>query len=194
MTITSLGTACGAAFLLALVACGAIRDFAARRALVDLPNERSLHTLPVPRLGGVGIAVGVWSVMAAVLVLTPGRAAKDLLVWLAASVVTAATGLVDDLRPVSAGARMAIQLVIALAFTLVIGAPAQIVLAEGVVLSLPVWATTAIWVVWIVGVLNIYNFMDGMDGLAGAQAISAGLAVAVGLAAHGHTDLALLAG
>ena len=194
MTITSLGAACGAAFLLALIACGLIRDFAARRALVDLPNERSLHTLPVPRLGGVGIAIAVWAVMGAVLVLGPGRPAKDVLVWLAASVVTAATGLVDDLRPVSAGVRMAIQLAIALAFTLVIGAPAQIALAEGVTLSLPVWATTAVWVVWIVGVLNIYNFMDGMDGLAGSQAIGAGLALAVGLAAHGHNDLALLAG
>ena len=172
-----------------------IRDFAARRALVDVPNERSLHTLPVPRLGGVGIAVGVWGVMGAVLALSPGRAANDVLVWLAASVVTAATGLVDDLRPVSASVRMAIQVVIALGFTLLIGAPAQIVLAEGVVLSLPVWATTLVWVVWIVGVLNIYNFLtDEMDRLAGAQAITAGLAVAVGLFAHGHTDLALLAG
>ena len=194
MSLTFLGVACGAAFLLALVACDLIRDFAARRALVDVPNERSLHTLPVPRLGGVGIAVGVWGVMGAVLALAPGRAAKDMLVWLVASVVTAATGLVDDLRPVSAGVRMAIQIAIALGFTLVIGAPAQIVLAEGVALSLPVWATTIVWVVWIVGVLNIYNFMDGMDGLAGAQAIGAGLAAAVALAAHGHTDLALLAG
>ncbi len=194
MSITSLGAACGAAFLLALVACEAIRDFAARRALVDRPNERSLHTLPVPRLGGVGIAIAVWAVMLAVIALSPGPVAKDVLVWLAASIVTAATGLVDDLRPVSAGVRMAIQCVIALGFTLAIGAPAQIVLAHGVALSLPVWATTAVWVVWIVGVLNIYNFMDGMDGLAGAQAIGAGLAVAVALAAHGDTDLALLAG
>ncbi|MEO5726914.1 MAG: hypothetical protein ABI134_22485, partial [Byssovorax sp.] len=54
MSITSLGAACGAAFLLALVACEFIRDFAARRALVDLPNERSLHSLPVPRLGAAG--------------------------------------------------------------------------------------------------------------------------------------------
>lgn len=194
MTITSLGAASGAAFLFALVACGLIRDFAARRALVDHPNERSLHTLPVPRLGGVGIAVAVWAVMGAVIALTPGRPAKDVVVWLVASIVTAATGLVDDLRPVSAGVRMAIQCVIALGFTLAIGAPAQIVLAEGVTLSLPVWATTAVWMVWIVGVLNIYNFMDGMDGLAGAQAVGAGLAIAVGLAAHGHTDLALIAG
>ena len=194
MTITSLGAASGAAFLLALVACGLPRDFAARRALVDVPNERSLHTIPVPRLGGVGIAIGVWGVMGAVLALTPGRPAKDVLVWLVASIVTAATGLVDDLRPVSAGARMAIQCAIALGFTLSIGAPAQIVLAEGLALSLPVWATTAVAVVWIVGVLNIYNFMDGMDGLAGAQAISAGLAIGVALAAHGHTDLALIAG
>ena len=194
MSIMSLGVACGAAFLLALVACGLIRDFADRRALVDVPNERSLHTLPVPRLGGVGIAASVWVIMGAVLLLTPDHAAKDVLVWLVASVVTAATGLVDDLRPVSTGVRMVIQLAIALGFTLTIGAPAHLVLAEGVVLSLPVWAATMVWVVWIVGVLNIYNFMDGMDGLAGAQAISAGLAAAVALAAHGHTDLALLAG
>ncbi len=194
MSITSLGAACGAAFLLALVACEFIRDFAARRALVDLPNERSLHSLPVPRLGGVGIAIGVWAVMGAVVVLTPGPVARDVLGWFAASLVTAATGLIDDLRPVSASARLAVQCAIALGFTLAIGPPAQIVLAEGVALSLPVWATTAIWVVWIVGVLNIYNFMDGMDGLAGAQAIGAGLAASVALAAHGHVDLALLAG
>jgi Fuc2NAc and GlcNAc transferase len=194
MSVTYLGVACAAAFLLALIACDLIRDFAARRALVDHPNERSLHTLPVPRLGGVGIAVGVWGVMGVVLALQPSVAAKDVLVWFVASVVTAATGLVDDLRPVSAGVRMVIQLVIALGFTLVIGPPAQLVLAEGVALSLPVWVTTIVWVVWIVGVLNIYNFMDGMDGLAGAQAIGGGLAAAVALAAHGHTDLALLAG
>ena len=107
MTITSLGTACGAAFLLALVACDLIRDFAARRALVDLPNERSLHTLPVPRLGGVGIVIAVWAVAGAALAIDTGRPAKDVLLWLCASIVTAATGLVDDLKPLSAASRMA---------------------------------------------------------------------------------------
>lgn len=193
MSPVTVCVALGSSFLVALVTCGLVRQFALRRALVDRPNERSLHSAPVPRLGGVGIAAGVWAVMGGVVALSPAWPRRDVLAWLGASVVTAGTGLVDDLRPVSAGTRLLIQLALAALITTVVGVPDHFVLAEGVRLAVPAWAASAAWVVWIVGVLNIYNFMDGMDGLAGGQAIGAGVATAAALAAHGASDLALVA-
>src|SRR3989338_9194254 len=52
--------------VITLVLISAILVHKAKEALMDEPNERSLHTLPVPRIGGLAIIVGItagWSVM-----------------------------------------------------------------------------------------------------------------------------------
>ena len=54
-----------ACFLGSLVACEVVRRFAVKRALLDSPNERSLHAVPIPRLGGVGIVVTTLAAYAA---------------------------------------------------------------------------------------------------------------------------------
>ncbi|KMZ11267.1 Undecaprenyl-phosphate N-acetylglucosaminyl 1-phosphate transferase [Candidatus Burkholderia humilis] len=148
-----IGAACVA--VLALVACAAIlltllRTALAWRLAVDIPNERSLHTRPTPRVGGWGIVpVGV----IAMLVAAPA-------LWLAAvlAATLAAVSQIDDRRGLPARVRFGAH-VIAVALLIVLY-PSPV----------PWWALVAVGflIVWLV---NLYNFMDGSDGLAGGMAL-----------------------
>ncbi|MDR5804210.1 glycosyltransferase family 4 protein [Caballeronia sp. LZ001] len=138
-----------------LAACAAIlsallRTGLAWRLATDIPNERSLHSRPTPRVGGWGI---VPVAVIAMLVATPT-------LWLAAllTVVLAAVSQIDDRRGLPARVRFgahvaAVALLIALNPT-----------------PVPWWALVAVGflMVWLV---NLYNFMDGSDGLAGGMAL-----------------------
>lgn len=118
----------------------------------DVPNDRSLHQVPTPRLGGIGLFLGVlagwaWEVH------TP--AAWILLPLLALFILS----IVDDMRGLSVRVRFAAHFVAA--FCVVWG---EGLLAESLFL--------AVFVIFaIVWMINLYNFMDGSDGLAGGMAL-----------------------
>ncbi len=178
---------CAGAFVCAVIACELIRRFAKRRALVDSPNERSLHTTPTPRLGGVAI---VLAVVGGTCVTLAMRWSSDLALVLGASFAISIVGLVDDVRSVPASIRFALQAALASAFVWRMGVP-PLTVAQGIVIALPQAVVFVLLVIWIVGVLNIYNFMDGIDGLAGAQTITAAIAFAILFSAADAPDLAL---
>ena len=180
------------ALVLSAVGCRVLGDFARRRHLLDHPNERSLHTAPVPRLGGVAIVLGSWIPCAVVWLLWQERTGA-LSSWLAASMMVAALGLIDDLRPLRARARFLIQSLVACAFCVAMGVPHSLAITHVIALELPYGITLALSVLWLVGTLNIFNFMDGMDGLAGTQALTAGGAIAIASWLSGRADLALVA-
>jgi Fuc2NAc and GlcNAc transferase len=178
MTPVLLAAACALASA-ALVRL--LRDFANRRALLDLPNDRSSHDVPRPRLGGVGVvapvlATGGW------LLFTRGTS-PALAVPLVATGLVALLGLVDDLRPLPARVRFGVQVLLAGA---VVGASwSRLPAAAGALGGwLPVPVLAALAVLWITWLTNLYNFMDGIDGIAGVQAVVASIALA-GVAASG---------
>ncbi len=175
------------AFLAALVGTEWLRRVASTRALLDRPNERSLHTVPTPRLGGVALVLSTLVVGASCAI----HGSSELRVVLAFGAVVAALGFADDMRPLPAGIRLFLQGAVAGGFLWALGAP-EITLAPGVVLALPRWVQSAALLLWLVGTLNIYNFMDGMDGLAGVQAIGAALGQGALLALGGVGDMARL--
>lgn len=175
--LTAAAIAC---FFASLLGCELVRRVAIRRALFDAPNERSLHSVPTPRLGGVPIVV-VSLVFAALL--WP-RSSPEMHVLVGAAGLIALVGLRDDVKPLPAAPRFVLQIAASATFLAVIGTPSLLV-ARGVALPLPTAVTSVLLVVWMVGVLNIYNFMDGMDGLAGFQTLGAAVAFAVLLGGDG---------
>jgi Fuc2NAc and GlcNAc transferase len=175
-----------ACFIASLIGCEIVRRVALRRALLDEVNERSLHTVPTPRLGGVGIVIV--TLIAGFFACDAG--ATELRVLLAVCGGIALVGLRDDLRPMSAAVRIMLQIAVSIVFLRLVGTPPLLV-ARALPLALPPFVVTALLVVWMVGVLNIYNFMDGMDGLAGSQTVSASIALAVMLG--GSSPLAIFA-
>jgi len=141
--------------------------FARRRKLLDVPNQRSLHTVAVPRLGGAAFGPVIFGGILfwqRQLGQVPSPGLRALLLCGTAIYIL---GLVDDLLSLKSGLRLVIQGMIAGAF-LVVVSPA-----------LPYWPgfpPVAVWIllwIWIVGLTNAYNFMDGIDGLAATQAIVA---------------------
>ncbi len=164
-----------------------VRRYALARAVVDVPNERSLHSTPTPRGGGLAIALVVLAVHAS-LVITGHLDRHTGTAWGVGAGLLAALGWLDDHRPLGAVLRFGVQTAIV-----------AVVVASG---AGPVDSWTVVDVlhglfaiVGLVWFVNLYNFMDGADGLAGAQSVLAALllaTLALGADAHGP-GLALLA-
>ena len=159
-------------------------------AVLDQPNERSLHAIPVPRGGGIAVAGTVLLVWGALLV--GGVAAPPLLVVILGAGFLAAVSWRDDLAGLSPALRLASQAVavgLALATLAAIGARTM---SQG---WLPPWlGVLAAGLMWL-WFINLFNFMDGIDGMAGSEAaaIAIGLAVFATFGAGRDLDLSLLA-
>ena len=167
-----------AAVLANAVAVRVLRDWAIKRSLLDVPNDRSSHRMPVPRLGG---AAFVPIILIALILFRPEGGAGGLY-W---AVISGAAGLyvvslADDLRPLSTGIRFGIQFAVAGLVLWAAFAPLQL-LAAAWPGGPAVWlqpGAIGYWLLalWIVGLVNVTNFMDGIDGIAGLQALVAGFA------------------
>jgi UDP-N-acetylmuramyl pentapeptide phosphotransferase/UDP-N-acetylglucosamine-1-phosphate transferase len=152
-----------------------VRDVARRRALLDVPTDRSSHDAPKPRLGGLGIVLPVLGTGLGMVAL--GRAPASLLVILGATAAVAMAGLADDLRPLPTRTRLRVQFVAE--GVVVLASWGRLPAAFGPVGSaVPVAVLAAVAFLGLVWGANFYNFMDGIDGLAGSQAVIAGLALA----------------
>ncbi|MBV9581464.1 MAG: glycosyltransferase family 4 protein [Chloroflexi bacterium] len=141
--------------------------YAPSRAL-DIPNERSSHTRPTLRGGGLVIVLGFFGGLGLWLA-NDGSLSPRALGWLAGAGLVASVSFVDDLHPLPATPRLVTHLVGAILLTF-----AGVQLGESTA-----WAALVVAFVYVVVLTNVYNFMDGIDGLAAAQAIIAGAALAI---------------
>ncbi len=142
------------------------------RHLLDIPNERSSHTIPTPRGGGLGIVLmTLFPLMYSLL----NNQNFSMIAVFTIALMIAIVGWVDDRYSLPAAGRLMFQAMLATAAVLLIGAVTTITLPIlGNMTFAPVSAIL-IAVVWIIGMTNIYNFMDGIDGIAGTQALITGL-------------------
>lgn len=152
------------------------RRWSLRREILDYPNERSSHTIPTPRGGGLVIAA-----VCLIAYLTIGILGPEQLRWgyVAGASMIAVVSWIDDLYSVPPGWRFLLHAASVALMLLDAGYFAQISVWHGREIRLPASIglfVTAIWLLWMI---NAYNFMDGIDGLAGLQAVIAGLSWAI---------------
>lgn len=157
-----------AAFLVCVLTLFALLRGA--RLPLDQPNARSLHTTPVPRVGGVALMAGV--VVAALLL-------DGLRVGIVLAAALAAVSFIDDLRGLPARVRLACHAAAAA------GLLAYMAPGAGVL-----WL--ALYFLGIVWMTNLYNFMDGSDGLAGGMAVIGQSAYALAAWSSGAGEAALV--
>src|SRR5215207_4430098 len=150
----------GVAFLVAGALVPLLVRFAVGRNLLDVPNLRSSHEVPTPRLGGVAIVLGTWIGVA---LLRPQEA------WplLFAATLIGGVGLADDLGNLHFGTKAAAQALVA--SVLLFLYPPQILSEAPGTLGIAVFAVVG--VIWIVALSNAFNFMDGIDGFMGGVAL-----------------------
>jgi len=126
-------------------------------AILDHPNERSLHARPLPRSGGIAVLMAIVVGWGWLLV---WHGMPPHLIWvIVAAIAVAAISLLDDLFELPARARLPVHML-----------AAALVLLDGVALPWG-WPGRIISLLAIVWMLNLYNFMDGMDGFAGGMAL-----------------------
>ena len=157
---------------------------AARRStwvprVIDHPNERSLHTEPTPRLGGLGIAAGALPFM-----LVPGDA--SLIVIAGCAAFLALVSFIDDMRSLPIEVRLPAHLAAALAAVLAVASPVAGAAPWG-------WMEAAFAVLAIAWMANLFNFMDGSDGLAGSMALIGFAVLSIAAAQAGSMPLAFAA-
>ena len=148
-----------------------LRRQAHRWGLIDIPNERSLHSRPTPRGGGIVLVASVClgfaiAVVAGAVTLDVRAAGIGV-----PALVVAVLGWRDDVRSLPAALRFAVHLLAAAGAIALLGTFDRIQLPEIGDVYLPPVVAAAVTTVWLVGLLNAYNFMDGIDGLATGQAI-----------------------
>ena len=165
-----IGLTFAAALVVGLVITPLVRAVALHRGLLDQPGGRKIHRSPIPRLGGVamaiaiGIALGGATVadpdLGATLGLRPNRA-PGILLGVALLLVV---GIIDDVRGMRAGPKLLLQLAVAAVAWWAGLSIDRFQFPWGMVelgpLALPVT------VAWIVGIINAVNLIDGLDGLA----------------------------
>lgn len=170
---------------LALLLTPVVIRFANRIKALDFPDARKVHKHPIPRLGGLAIFLSVVSTI--LILLSSGKlAAIDTNVFLSlapslliGSLLMLGVGIADDIRPLRAVTKLAVQIVAAA--VVVTGGLRMTMIsnpfgAGSIALG---WLGAPLTVLWIVAVTNATNLIDGLDGLASGIGAIACLTIAM---------------
>ncbi|MGB7188004.1 MAG: MraY family glycosyltransferase [Candidatus Acidiferrales bacterium] len=185
--------------LFSLVLTRYVRNLAIGRGWVAPPlQDRDLHVIPLPRLGGISIFLSfVIGIAVALLagVRFPGLAVstsiRTLLTILVPGTLIFLLGIYDDIHSVGPYTKFVVQ-----------GVAAVMLFAGGLrILNLPVlfgarhlaWPLgLPITVLWVIGITNAFNLIDGLDGLAAGSALFSTLVVFVVALFNGSSLVSLL--
>jgi Fuc2NAc and GlcNAc transferase len=182
-------------FVVSALATSGVRAFLISHGVLDLPNARSSHAVPVPRGGGVGIVVVFLS---AVVWLLSRQVihAKLAGALLGGGLAIAVVGLADDRFKLAPWPRLVVHS-LAAAWTiwnLDPLRPSQL----GDSNLFWGWVSRGVAFIGLIWLTNLFNFMDGIDGLAGTEAacvsgFGAVLLFLNGLPSYARLSLALAA-
>lgn len=128
---------------------------------LDIPNERKVHKVPIPRLGGLAIFSGF--LFGYMFFCNQSDIMDSILIG---SFIIIITGIIDDINPLSAKVKLLGQL----AATLVVTIHGNILLSNisafGIYIDFGLLAYP-ITIIFILSFINCMNLIDGLDGLAG---------------------------
>jgi UDP-GlcNAc:undecaprenyl-phosphate GlcNAc-1-phosphate transferase len=175
------------ALLVTLALTPVVRAAGIRLGLLKAPAERTMHTAPMPHLGGVAMAAA----FVAAVVLFDGRL-PHLDGYLLGAAVALGVGLVDDIRSIRPSVKLLGQVVAALVLALSGVRVAWITNPTGGPVAVGAFGIP-LTVFWVVAVMNTVNLIDGLDGLAGGVTVIASLAMSA-VALHQHAMAAAVAG
>jgi UDP-GlcNAc:undecaprenyl-phosphate GlcNAc-1-phosphate transferase len=175
------------AFAVVVLLTPAVGGMARRLGVVDIPGGRRVNQLPVPRLGGLALFLGL--LVPALAFLHVGHETRGLLLG---ATVAVTVGIVDDFRGLPWFAKLGGQI-----------AAAAVLAGSGVwidrftlpfvgIHTLPAEVGIPLTILWIVAIMNMVNFLDGLDGLAAGVAAIAGLTFSVIALSLGKVDAAIL--
>lgn len=173
------------AFIVTFYAIPVIIRVADKKKLYDEPDERKIHTSPIPSLGGLGIYAGF---LLAILIAAPEQS-SELQYYIAASLVIFFLGLKDDILVLSPLKKFLGQLLAA--FIIIYKGGIQITSMHGFmgINQLPEFFSLVLTYFTVIVVINSFNLIDGVDGLAGTLGLFT--SAAFGLYFYNNSQLGL---
>ena len=168
-----------------------VKTFAYKVGAIDVPKDnRRMHKVPIPRLGGLAIFIGFM-----VSILLFAEISAEMKSILLGAVIIVVLGVVDDIMALPAMLKFVIQIAAALIPALngvqILAFSNPNIFSESLYwvlggLSVP------FTVLWIVAITNAVNLIDGLDGLAnGVSAISATTMLVIALVG-GQTQVSIV--
>lgn len=157
-----------AATAISLLVIPALIKLASVTGLIDKPNERKVHSKPIPVIGG--LAIGTTIVLALFVSRLFQSAVSDYAIVITSSMLLMLVGILDDKLNLRASHRLIMQMICAYAIA---ATGIRITTLFGIlgIGELGVYGSYALTIFLICGVVNAFNLIDGIDGLAGFMSL-----------------------
>jgi UDP-GlcNAc:undecaprenyl-phosphate GlcNAc-1-phosphate transferase len=185
--VSELLWAGGKAFIVAVILTPILRDIFRSYNILDRPGQRKVHAHPIPRVGGIPIAIAYGLSLVSFSGSGFSLVSDGLPVWklIPGAAMVFATGLVDDFFTLKPLYKLAGQIVAA---GLVFWSGLRIeTIADK---ALPGWLSLSLTVFWLLLATNAFNLIDGLDGLCAGVGLVATLALSAAALLHGNQQLA----
>ncbi|NKG35990.1 MraY family glycosyltransferase [Acinetobacter junii] len=162
-------------FLLTFMLTYLMRIYALKRNIIDNPNERSSHSIPTPRGGGVAVVVSY--ILGIMLLIYLGHLSQNVgLTLIFSGFIIALLGFLDDHGHINSMLRLAIHFMVAIGVVVSLGGFSEVKIFNSFLLGFSANIIAVLFLVWL---LNLYNFMDGINGIASVEAITTLMSMAV---------------
>jgi Fuc2NAc and GlcNAc transferase len=155
------------AFVLSYFGVEIFRRWCLKREVVDIPNERSSHSDPTPRGGGIIIVI----LSLAFYIAYASINGSIKWAYILGAIGISAISWFDDLISIKSSWRFMVHSFAAIIAITGIGT----LNLETFGIPESHWFSYIVTFLWIVWLTNAYNFMDGIDGIASSQAITASI-------------------
>lgn len=152
-----------------------MRAYALKKNIIDNPNDRSSHSVPTPRGGGVAVVCS-YLLALAVLMYSQQLEIHIGITLIIAGFMIALLGFLDDHGHINSMLRLAIHFFVAIGIVVSLGGFTEVTVFNGLKLGFIANIIAVLFLVWL---LNLYNFMDGINGIASIEAITTTVSMAI---------------
>ena len=136
-----------------------IKKVAVHINALDIPDKRKIHSKPIPRLGGLAIVSGF--LLGYMLFGEPSVLMNSILIG---SFIIVITGMIDDIKPISAKVKFLLQFIAVLVVVLYGNINISKLTVFGYLIDFK-WLTIPFTILFLLTCINCMNLIDGMDGL-----------------------------
>ena len=136
-----------------------IKKVAVHINALDIPDKRKIHKKPMPRLGGLAIVSGF--LLGYMLFGEPSVLMNSILIG---SFIIVVTGMIDDIKPISAKVKFLLQFIAVLVVVLYGNINISKLTVFGYLIDFK-WLTIPFTILFLLTCINCMNLIDGMDGL-----------------------------
>ena len=151
----------GICLLIVAIIMPFVKKIAIHINALDIPDARKVHKSPIPRLGGLGIFAGF---LLGFMIF--GHNTVQMNSILIGSFLIIVTGMIDDIKPISAKAKLLGQIISSCVIVFYGNIVLNNITIFGLDLEFGIFAYP-ITILFIVACTNIINLIDGLDGLSG---------------------------